>query len=67
MPDRHKHPPLSLRLPEAEREWLYAYARRTGQPVRRLLLQALRAWARMIDPQAPVPPPEAGRRRPPHG
>lgn len=33
MPDKHKHPPLSVRLPEPDREWLLAYAKRTDQAV----------------------------------
>jgi hypothetical protein len=39
MPSQHKHPPISLRLPEADRAWLYAYATQTGQPVNRILAQ----------------------------
>lgn len=48
MPDRHKSTPLSLRLPEAERERLEAYAREHGQPVRRVITEAVR---RFLDQQ----------------
>jgi hypothetical protein len=39
MPGKHKYPPIGLRLPEADRLWLLAYAKRTGQPVNRILAQ----------------------------
>lgn len=42
MPDRHKSAPLSLRLPEAERQRLETYAREHDQPVRRVITQAVR-------------------------
>lgn len=43
MPDRHREKPLSLRL-GADRERLEDYARDTGQPVRRVITDAVRAW-----------------------
>jgi len=43
MPDRHLEKPLSLRL-GAERQRLEDYARDTGQPVRRVIADAVRAW-----------------------
>ena len=43
MTDRHKTAPLSIRLPDAERDWLYNEAERTGLPVRRIILRSIRA------------------------
>jgi hypothetical protein len=43
VPSKHKHPPVSLRLPAADRAWLYAYAERTGQPVNRILTRLVAA------------------------
>jgi predicted transcriptional regulator len=42
MPSQHKTTPLSIRLPDAERQRLYDYAERTGQPVRRVIIDAVR-------------------------
>ena len=42
MPDRHRERPLSLRL-GAERQPLEDYARDTGQPVRRVIADAVKA------------------------
>lgn len=42
MPDRHKRHPLTVRLPEGERSRLQAYAERTGQPVGRVVADAVR-------------------------
>jgi predicted DNA-binding protein len=41
--DRHREKPLSVRL-GAERQRLDDYARQTGQPVRRVIKDAVRAW-----------------------
>lgn len=41
MPSQHKHPPISLRLPEADRAWLLAYVRATGIPRNQVLIDAL--------------------------
>jgi hypothetical protein len=54
MADRHRRRPLSLRLPEEERAWLYAHAGATGQPVRAILRQALAEY-RAAHVAAPVP------------
>jgi predicted DNA-binding protein len=43
MPDRHREKPLSLRL-GAERQRLEDFARDTGQPVRRVIADAVKAW-----------------------
>lgn len=43
MADRHREKPLSLRL-GAERQRLEDYARDTGQPVRRVISDAVKAW-----------------------
>jgi hypothetical protein len=41
MPSQHKHNPIAFRPPEGDRLWLLAYAQRTGQPVNRVLAEAL--------------------------
>jgi hypothetical protein len=41
MPSQHKHRPIPVRLPEADRAWLLEYAKQTGQPVNRILAEAL--------------------------
>jgi hypothetical protein len=41
--DRHREKPLSLRL-GAERQRLETFARDTGQPVRRVIADAVKAW-----------------------
>ena len=43
MTDRHREKPLSLRL-GAERQRLEDFARDTGQPVRRVITNAVKAW-----------------------
>jgi hypothetical protein len=43
MTDRHREKPLSLRL-GTERQRLEDYARDTGQPVRRVIADAVKAW-----------------------
>jgi hypothetical protein len=40
-PDRHKHPPISFRPPEADRSWLLEHAANTGQKVNAILAAAL--------------------------
>jgi hypothetical protein len=42
MADRHKHPPIRFRPPEAERLWLAAYQERTGKPMNAILTEAVR-------------------------
>lgn len=44
MPSQHQHPPISFRPPEGNRARLLAYAERTGQPVNRVLADALAAY-----------------------
>ena len=44
MPSQHKHPPIAFRPPEEDRAWLLGHARRTGQPVNRILARALAAY-----------------------
>lgn len=41
MPGQHKHPPLSLRLPEAERSWVLERHAATGQPVNAIIADAV--------------------------
>jgi len=43
MADRHTEKPLSIRL-GAERQRLEDYAEQAGQPVRRVIKDAVRAW-----------------------
>jgi hypothetical protein len=43
MPDRHREKPLSLRL-GPDRQRLEDYARDHGQPVRRVVTDAVKAW-----------------------
>ena len=53
--ERHLHvrtpqdPPVSFRPPRAERDWLYAHAAKTGQPVNRILLAGLRLLMMTVD------------------
>ena len=44
MPSQHKHPPIGFRPPEGDRARLLTYAERTGQPVNRILSEALAAY-----------------------
>ena len=44
MADRHREKPLSVRFGEAERLRLEDYAAAAGLPVRRVVLDAVRAW-----------------------
>ena len=48
MPDRHREKPLSLRL-GPDRQRLEDFATDTGQPVRRVIADAVRAW--LDDPE----------------
>ena len=41
MPSKHKHRPVSLRLPEASRAWLFSYAEDQGLAVNAVLVLAL--------------------------
>ena len=43
MPDRHKHQPIPFRPPEGDRARLLALAERSGQPINRILAEALAA------------------------
>jgi hypothetical protein len=49
MPSQHKHPPISLRLPEADRAWLYGHAEAEGLPVNKVLAIALRVYRAGIE------------------
>ena len=42
MPSQHKTTPLSIRLPDAERRFVYEYAERNEIPVRQVILKAIR-------------------------
>jgi hypothetical protein len=41
MPDRHAQAPISIRPPRDDRAWLESYAKRTGRPVRAIIVEAL--------------------------
>lgn len=41
MPSKHKHNPIPVRFPEADRAWLLAYAAATGRAVNAILAEAL--------------------------
>lgn len=41
MPSQHKHPPISVRLPEGDRAWLMEYAEATGRAVNSVLTEAV--------------------------
>lgn len=51
MPDKHKHPPLGLRLPEADRTWLLEYAAQAGRPVNAVLAEALAEYRQQHEEQ----------------
>jgi hypothetical protein len=51
--DRHKNPPIPFRPPAADREWLAAYAERTGTPVNRVLADALAAYRAAVEGDGP--------------
>jgi len=42
MSSQHKRAPLSIRLPDAERQRLTDYAERRGIPVHRVIVEAIR-------------------------
>ncbi len=46
MADRHRHPPLTLRLPGPDRAWLYRQQDETGRPVRAIVADAVAAYRR---------------------
>ena len=52
MPSQHKHSPISFRPPDADRARLLAYAKETGQPVGRVLSQALAEFLAAHSPAA---------------
>jgi hypothetical protein len=43
-PSKHKHPPISLRLPEADRFWLLSHAEASGRPVNAIVADAVAAY-----------------------
>ena len=56
LPSRHKHPPIAFRPPEGDRVWLLTYAQQTGQPVNRILAQALAAFRTTHDAEVTPAP-----------
>jgi hypothetical protein len=51
MPYQHKNPPVTCRPPEADRARLLAYAKKKGQPVSRVMSQALAEFLAAHCPQ----------------
>jgi hypothetical protein len=51
--DRHKHPPIAYRPPEAVREPLTALAEATRTPVSAIITEALRRYLSIETPAAP--------------
>jgi hypothetical protein len=49
MPDKHKHPPISVRLPEVDRLWLLNHAKAEGLPVNKVLAVALKVYRAGIE------------------
>ena len=47
--DRHRHDPITYRPAPDVRERLEHFARDTGQPVRRVIADAVRAWLDRAD------------------
>ena len=60
--DRHREKPLSLRLGD-QRERLEHFARRRGQPVRRVIADAVRHWLDEHDKTTKTPVPGLRLRR----
>ena len=60
MPNQHRYRPISIRLPEASRLWLLAFAERTEQPLNQILTEAVTDWLNTNDggelPPAALPP-----------
>lgn len=55
MPSQHKHRPIPFRPPEGDRQRLLAYAEQTGQPVNRILAEALSIYLDGREVRAPEP------------
>jgi hypothetical protein len=55
MPDRHREKPLSVRL-GPERQRLEHFARTAGQPVRRVISDAVKAWLDQHAARSPLTP-----------
>jgi hypothetical protein len=49
MPSQHKYRPIPFRPPERDRVRLLAYAERTGQPVNRILTEALTVYLEFLE------------------
>ena len=48
MPDRHKSPTITLRLPERDRTWLLAHAADSGRTVNAIVTEALAVYRKRI-------------------
>lgn len=55
MPSQHKHSPIPFRPPEGDRTRLLALAEQTGQPVNRILVEALAAHLDAAESTAAIP------------
>ena len=69
MPNKHRYRPISIRLPEASRLWLLAFAERTEQPLNQILTEAVTDWLNTHDdaPGGELPPalpPAPAKKRP---
>src|ERR1039457_5358654 len=62
MPNQHRYRPISIRLPEASRLWLLAFAERTEQPLNQILTEAVTDWLNTNDDAPPALPPPPGDR-----
>ena len=64
MPNKHRYRPISIRLPEASRLWLLAFAERTEQPLNQILTEAVTDWLNTNDDAPPALPPAPAKKRP---
>ena len=63
MPGPHKHPPMSLRLPEGLSAWLAAEVARTGKRPHRIVIEILERGAAVTPPEVAPPAKPAPRAR----
>ena len=63
MPNQHRYRPISIRLPEASRLWLLAFAERTEQPLNQILTEAVTDWLNTNDDAPPALPPAPAKKR----
>ena len=51
MPNQHKHKPVAYRPPAELRDWLLAFAKRSGRAVNAVITDALSEYRIAHDPQ----------------